>query len=413
MPFIAAPPKAGTADVYAPTGWDAGFRAALHASGSVPLRLQFSGDSITQGASVAATADFRSQSFPHLVRQALISRHGLIDGGEFFNIDEAQNGMVVGWHSPSYVGSAGAGVGPWKLTATYGGTEDGFLRRMFFPGTAALGAVGTEYLTFYAPPTTRRLVLYDWAPRTAVPFTWQYVLNPANTGNLATGAVTVTYNANGSAITKRTLYDAATPIPLTVYFGGQSGSQAMQLVGMAAYNDPDRGLHFSRICWSGKTLGHVTRADLLPTDKPAVLFQDSQHLGFPMSPHLLVMTWGVNDLVEGDQYLSPSRYRRALFRCLEAYRSGRRDGSVILMAPYYSVNPAYGDSGGFGNRETWGEYLRAMRDVAETYRCAFVNIHARWGPNPLALGFTSASTDAHPSPAGHQDMANALMGLLQ
>jgi hypothetical protein len=99
-------------------------------------------------------------------------------------------------------------------------------------------------------------------------------------------------------------------------------------------------------------------------------------------------------------------------RCLEAYRSGRRDGSVVLVAPYYSVTAAYGDSGGFGNREGWIEYLRAMRDVAETYRCAFVNIHARWGPNPLALGFTSASGDAHPSPAGQADIANTLMELL-
>jgi hypothetical protein len=408
--FIAAPAKPDKPHVFVPKGSLDGMRAAIRAADATPFRVHFSGDSVTHGGSVSGAGDWRLDSFPYMVRADLLDHYGLADGAEYFNISEAQNGMVANYASAGYVGSGGTGIGPWAFTAAYSGSEDGFFRRPTFAGTATMTTPGTEYVKFYAPPGTTRLEMLDWAPRVTAPFTWRYVLNPPNLADLSVGAVTVTYGSNTPTISKRTIYDSAARGDLVLYAGHQSTSQAMQLIGMNAYKDAARGLHFARIAWPGKSMAHLTRADLIPGDKPGVLFKDSQGLGFPFGPHLLVLAWGINDNVEADPWLSPSRFRRALARCVEAYRSYRIDGSVIILGLYYSVAAAYGDAGGFSKREGWMEYLRAMRDVAEQWNCAYVDIHAKWGPLAFSQGFASASGDAHASlPAGHRSIADSLM----
>ena len=68
-------------------------------------------------------------------------------------------------------------------------------------------------------------------------------------------------------------------------------------------------------------------------------------------------------------------------------------------------------SGLFGNPHSWHLYLAAMKDVAATYGCAFVDIHAKWGETGVAQGFQTAS-QPHPNDAGHADIAAVLEGIL-
>jgi hypothetical protein len=51
-----------------------------------------------------------------------------------------------------------------------------------------------------------------------------------------------------------------------------------------------------------------------------------------------------------------------------------------------------------------------MYALAQSYNCAVVNIHAKWGERPNALGFID--TDPHPNDAGYADMSTTILSIL-
>jgi lysophospholipase L1-like esterase len=55
-------------------------------------------------------------------------------------------------------------------------------------------------------------------------------------------------------------------------------------------------------------------------------------------------------------------------------------------------------------------FVDVLRTLAVSNNCAFVNIYNRWGIQGNTLGFMADTL--HPSEAGHQDMANALLKVL-
>jgi lysophospholipase L1-like esterase len=148
--------------------------------------------------------------------------------------------------------------------------------------------------------------------------------------------------------------------------------------------------------------------------------QAATGFGFPTQPNLTVIALGINDC---NNARSETDFRNGLQRFIQATRRGNASSSILLVSCYYPFNNqsgganysgfAYSDdnNSGFANGDGWNAFKTAMARVARAYSCGFVDLEQRWGATPVAKGFLPTN-DIHPTDAGHQDMANAILAVI-
>jgi lysophospholipase L1-like esterase len=152
----------------------------------------------------------------------------------------------------------------------------------------------------------------------------------------------------------------------------------------------------------------------------AVPAQAATGFGFPTQPNLTIIALGINDC---NNARSETDFRNGLQRFIQATRRGNPNSSILLVSCYYPFNNqsglsaysgfAYSDdnNSGFANGDGWNAFKTAMARVARAYSCGFVDLEQRWGATPVAKGFLP-NNDIHPTDAGHQDMANAILAVI-
>lgn len=387
----------GTASwLYLPDGWDATWQAAKLASLTSPRWLTFIGDSVSTG---AVSDDYLNHGFPGLLRAFLASHYnvtgdyysegqsaGFMNGGGPFTL--TSTGAVVGTGINRYAQWSGTPANPGSFTSPYACTDMDLVYGDVYAGTWTFtidgGANGTV-----SSPTGGTVA--------AVGGAWQVTCT--GTGKLNVIKVT-----------------GLTSAAHTVVATGQSSDYVIELRGIATYTDRTKGLWIGRAFASGESVvfdhGQLGGGGLDKT----LYWQGYQSnagnlnaMGFPTAPALAIIELGIND---AQNNYGLAAYKGGLARMCDALRRGYPGCSILLIGP---SNPGAASSdvtsNNFTNAALWRDYLAAMKAIADDYRAAFLNIHAKWGSNPVAKGFAAAS-QPHPTTAGHADIAAVLEALV-
>jgi lysophospholipase L1-like esterase len=392
--------------MYLPDGWDDCWRAAKAASERSVVQVLAIGDSVTVGAN---GADFNTDGWLEQVRTWLLSRNDL--GGDYWPTYYSADYRAAAWSgTPPFVVSSGSGRS-W--------TAWGLPELAYFTSTPAAGAI-----TFTTPYACGDLdvLLLDGNPGT-----WEFTVDGWQTGVSATGGnatasvtgvagttATIQVTNVGGYRQKRVTVSGLSHATHTVTFGNQSATSVMMPMGVATYLSRSAGLAFARMATYGRGLDKWALSSGVPSDRIQLLQGkiDGGTLtgfGFPTQPHLALLAVGVNDCGGS---MKPAAFRQTLDRFCRALRRGRADCSIVF---HVNSNPNAGSSdltsGNFTDPQNWLHYVEAMQACAERWRCAVVNTHERWGETPVAAGFM-ASGNAHPTLAGHSDIAEQLKEIL-
>lgn len=397
--------------LYLPTGWDAVWQSAKAGSRGAAAFVAGLGMSTQSG---HVTTNPLTKNYFRLIRDTIISQ-GYLPFGEFYDVKQSgpTNGYDAAWTTTS----------PWVFT-----------NAPTFPGYGwNLVAAGPALTTFAWSYTTVNLnaialhIIY-WDGITSG--SWGY-----NVDGGATQTVNVVSSGAGKAVQKRVVVDATTP-------GWNSGTNShvinfttqdtaaskLYLQGVSEiYNTV--GIGFAHTAHIGATVLIAARVDSLvqPTDKMIAWQGNSAQFpgpfntgfGFPTQPHLAIIELGGNDtadpgVVGTASGAGPEQFYHGMRRLIDALRRGRSGCSIVFVAtsiPGPDSNSCDFNGTSVDNPTNWPMYLRVMDHVAHEYNCAFVNIHAKWGENPLSMGFCTA-TDFHATDAGHADIAALLAQIL-
>ena len=138
-------------------------------------------------------------------------------------------------------------------------------------------------------------------------------------------------------------------------------------------------------------------------------------LGFPTQPDLAIIALGVN----ANQSVSKANFRDALVALVGSLRYGKSDACSIVIMPCYTADGQIASSTAVTNQDytasaaaAYRDIKAAMLEVAQTYECAYVDIHQLFGRTPVANGWITSATNIHPTVAGYSKMANLLKSIL-
>ena len=121
-------------------------------------------------------------------------------------------------------------------------------------------------------------------------------------------------------------------------------------------------------------------------------------------PILTVMSWGAND------YLKHTPLATFKLAVQKLIKEAKKYGDVIIMplclesdnpAPYNSITQA--------------DYANALKQLAMSNDCYYIDIYDAWGGNiyyAYNKGFESPLGNVHPAALGHQNIANYLIQAL-
>lgn len=437
MGFL-APPAVEHLNPYLTSGWDDGWRSALAACTTTPVRLLAIGDSITQGqyATAAGSApagyDYRTDGWLHKLVALVLAKYaaqGLVDGAEWSGPYGDSKIAVPNYVTANYVGGGTTGARPWVMPGTPGevaggayaarvSDANGWWRQIRSTVTGNWVTNADAVLQFNAPVGTVRCdVITTPGVVAASGATWKYNWGgPVGTGDVT---VTETYTTVGDGRAGdrgepklTTVYSgAASQGPL--YLGNQSAAQSLALAGVIAYKNLTAGLQYGRLAYGGRTLGEFsqTAASLWPNNKVDGLFSPTDgYTAFPRLAHLVILALGTNDNnrnVVGLSY-GPAGYRAALERAIMAIRKANPQAAVLILLPWHSSD--FDDLGNQVNNSSWGAFQQAGYDLARRWDCAFVDMTPLWNPTPVGSGYIAG--DAHPTRTGYTNIANTLAGLL-
>lgn len=133
--------------------------------------------------------------------------------------------------------------------------------------------------------------------------------------------------------------------------------------------------------------------------------------GFPLSPHLVIIELGINDIIIGN---TVAQMAAGLFPVITALRKGRANCSILFVGVSYPdalLSDQWQNLPNSPSTGVWYQYLDQMHQLARMFGCGFVNFNNKWGENPNANGMISGN-GVHPTNAGYQDIANTLLALL-
>jgi lysophospholipase L1-like esterase len=376
--------------LYVPDGWDDAWRAAKAASASAFASIAFLGDSFTMG---YACSNYLTKSFRGLIRAALIAR-GYGVGGDFYNCYESVDGDV------SYTGTP-----PWVVTTTSRTwLAWGFGRLLSYTGGAG---VGVATLTTPYACTEIDLLWYD---HTGSGTGWRYAVDGGATTNVAT---------NGNKQNKRVVITGLANTAHTVVCDNPSASNTMLLHGAAIYPTAAAraaGIGYGNLGLTGLSLGQLGLMGAGITDFLrqfagwAGAGTANTGYGFPTGPALTIVALGINDC---QNMYGIDGFMGQLRRLIQALRQATPNASVLIVA---QCNPDQLNSdvtsNRFDNSNSWHLYCEAMSSVARSFRCAFVNMHAKWGETPVGQGFSTSASQAHPTDAGMADIAQTILAVI-
>lgn len=392
---ISYPAAIESPDLYLPAGWDTGWRAAKAKAFSVPASIAFLGDSYTQGINCS---DILSKSYPELVRAGFFAR-GYDRHGDYYPVTHSQAWLTNEGNTftgtPPFAYNAAQGVPRWARWA-YG--QFGFFNS---PLTVPAG----PELTFTSPDACTAMDIIYFQDGTGQG-TFTYAVDGGS-------PVTVTVNQNN--IQSRISLTGLSNATHTIVFAGQSATASLCILGVACYSGHAGGLNVARIGYAGAaTSDYTTQAGESPADK-ILLWQGSTDggnttgFGFPTQPALAVLAFGVNDCKNA---VTIAAYQDVYRRFIQSFRRGCSDASVLLIANC-NPDPNSNDSPvQFANAANYHTFLMAMYQMAQAYRCGFINFHTKWGQTPYSAGLTGNNTFPHPTDAGYRDMAETILEVL-
>lgn len=378
--------------IYAPDGWDDCWQAAKAASGTTAANILQIGDSIGQG---FATTNNITKSYFSLLRTKLITDYSL--GADFYGPQWSL------YSSPSLLGTAPFVFGAGAKSSSPGGFG-------FFAFNSAV--YSTPLVTFTSPAACIAVDVHyqDYAAGT-FDILIDGVFNQTITNT--------TVNGTNSAIDKKVSITGLSNAVHTVTLQNPSASTTCIIVGITTYTTSSTGIRFANISVQGYATTHwMTIPNATGVQMRPALFQgatpqnqgitqtvpNNTGFGFPTQPHLFIYELGVNDM---QLATAPEEYAVNTSLFINAVRRGQPNASIVLVAPSVPSGVNSDVTTPFTTSVLWEEYLIKMHDIARTYNCAFVNIHAKWGETGVNSGFQTAG-DSHPTDAGHTDMANLI-----
>ncbi len=397
---------------YLPDNWNAAWLTAKAAQASVPAQIGIWGDSILNGQFGGTNSDF--------VLNGVIGRlkAGLVAAG---NATWADFWPTFAYATPGAI-AATTGSYPWAVnlngaTSMGSAADYGFARQCGLPTVTVPN--NNPYATFTSPYACKEMELY--------------------TACISGGSISYQYNVDGGS--NQTVNDTTTGVYLgkrisggvlaglssavhTINWGWNSLSQAYVLHGAATYpngKSGQGGIGYARFASGGEQAQFYFTASTYPTRRPELLSGASPQqdapttttgFGFPSQNHLTICGMGYNDMAFSN---ADANYANAVRRLVQAARAGVANGSVLIVMPCVG-HPFLSDSGvtagaTAAQMQTWQNFKRQAFDIAASYGCAYLDLEQRWGITPVASGYMAAN-DIHPTIAGHQDLANAILSVI-
>lgn len=373
LPYLALPP-----------GWDAGWQAAKALASSSAQWLTVIGDSLSDGQN---STDYINLGWVTLLKNTLVAR-GLPLMGDFFPVTENVN-FTPGWQ----------GTPPFVVNAT------GLTWYSWEMGRLPFYSPGNGLVTFTCPYACTELdiVFFDQSAGT-----FTYILDGG-------GAVTVVPNCTGAQYSRRMQLTGLSNIAHVISFQTQSGANVMGIQGVATYPTAasrSLGMGYGRCAYQAGALADFGNTSSQPSDMCRQwqgFGAATTGFGFPTQPQLAIIEFGINDAAG---LYGVQSYRRTLERLVNALRRGSPNCSIAMMAGSDpdGINSDV-TSGFFGQPRNYGLYTGAMRECADTMKCAFVDVSSKWGQTGVAQGFQAAN-NPHPTNAGHADIAALFASML-
>ena len=412
-----------------PNNWYAGpWFTAKTAKFSSPAWILFDGDSVTNGVN-PANLGYLATGWPDQLRTSLLASTGAPVYGDFYATWAYNSGAggadPVAEGFPAYTGgSSGFEIGFGSLLSP--AAANAWVQTI---STGSIPAWTAGNCTGFD------IVHYDWGA-----CTWAFQIDggqggtPTVTGatwNAGSGWYVVTNTGGGAAagnVKKVTVRGLASGTH-AIQWGQVSSAGNMMMIGISLFTGNAGGIGFVRSAYSGKravdsattsgsNAGGSGTQTAAPTFRPELWsgFGPANTspaqitptpFGFPTQPTLAFIGYGINDCAN---YINPAAYGDATQRKIIAVRRGVPNANICLVAFSYpdSVNS---DNALAGNGVHYSRYKQVLADLANNYNCAYVDIDAKWGGNPVAQGL-QVSGNVHPTATGHQDIANVIAGIL-
>lgn len=410
--------------VFAPPGWDIGYRtaqAAWAASGT-PIRVWFHGASITQGLTGAPATDL-TQCYRWVVRNFLVNKFGR--SADYFPVA----------FSSHYGDSTGVGTNtystftvppPWLLTTSpLAAAPYGFLngtpRYGYLNGTLtfvynAYGGMGGD-ATWFGPASGQTIATFQHSVATWLETCQAYDLIVPN---LNAGS-TLSYNVNGAGATNVTYAADGRIQIISMATGLAAGRYDTVLKTVGASVQPwlsgvtahatTRGAAGVQVAHIGVSTAPLSNMDNNYLTKTAMGVDAGTGTvgagGFPMGPDLVIC----DCLIADSGLFSPDISTQRFAWWISAHRRAKPNASFIFLADY-QADGVMSDSPATNNYvQGYPTHLEALLAVAGQQSCAFINVHDAWQGKGVGLGYI-VSGDPHPTVAGYTAMANLITPLL-
>lgn len=367
---------------YVPAGWGSWWKAARAAAGSSLARVAVVGDSITQG---FHCSDLRTKSWPSLLRSSLQTAYG--DGGSgYFTTGNTIPAFstINTWPSNNYA----TVTGTW---AVKGGTEG--------PGSTSIFNQNSAGSTVTFPEVKGSVIVVWYMTDPAFPGSFSVTIDGVAQG-------TQPSNAQAAAVRAQVYNVSAGTHTVVVTTIGATGLTC--IFGVTGLNSSGVVLH--NYGFNGRKSADFSLA------APTYGAPQSYSGGSGNPADLLIYALGVNDAntsVAVDTYLSNIRRHLDSVRGLGSMH-GKVD--VLFLMQHIGTFDASGTP-------LYHRYMQQIRGMAEAYGAAVVDMWARyynnwdlaadsgyWGDG-TSSGLAGTNT-VHPSDAGHQAIANALLPIL-
>jgi hypothetical protein len=372
--------------IYIPDGALDGWRAAKAALPATPAWIT----AITDEAGLGFQAGQPNNGWFDLMRTAFLAQYSLL--GDFYSAY-----YDAGAHRNSTPLPWAKAVAPSTANNGYGYLESWLTQNGVMPLT-----------TFTTPYACTEMDIITYDGNTSGTH-FDYALD---------GGAAVTVTGALTAKMRKTTLTGLINTTHAVQFGNQNADQSLYLQGMSTFLSRTAGMGFANVGTVGAMSGMYGTQSWPGGDKPT-LWQGldatgATHFGFPTQPHLAIIALGPNDCAGSDPNYAfgPGGFQHQISRFIRAFRRGRPTGSIVLLG-YSNPDPTNSDitTGNYANAAQWFRYLAVMRSLAQAYNCVFVNIAAKWGLTPGALGFIT-NGNAKPNLSGHQDIWNVLATIL-
>ncbi len=374
---------------YLPPTWNIGWNAALTNAVTTPCWIAVIGDSIAQG--LVAT-NFMTSSWFALLRWMLLQHSPLF--ADFYTPA----------HSGAYIRTTGISYHqqlPWSFRPSIPVkfTVQGYGRVPMLEGT-----VLRTFATYTSPYPCSGLDII-WANRFGVAdATWSFAIDSAT-------PQTVTTPPLGIYPYRLSIYGLEPQRSHTIAFSNQSATAAWNVWGVASYSGHSGGIGFALLASAGDSVQTWNPSKQEPLGREFLLagpsYIGNTGFGFPVGPNLAIIALSANDALLGTPIQA---YRDGLIAFIQAVRLNLPTASIALLAMNIPTTDLDLASPFQGIASHYPPYLGAMQTVARRYNCAFLNFHAKWGPNSIANGLVTSN--GHPTDLGHQDIATSLYNAL-